>query len=76
MQAKPAQPQNPWNLSTTELDVLRYVAKGLSNAEVGRVMELERRTVRTHLGHIYTKLGVNSHVDAVVIALKAGLVEL
>ncbi len=56
--------------------MLRYVAKGLSNAEVGRVMELERRTVRTHLGHIYTKLGVNSHVDAVVIALKAGLVEL
>ena len=76
VQAKPAQPQNPWNLSPTELDVLRYVAKGLSNAEVGRVMELERRTVRTHLGHIYKKLGVNSHFDAVVIALKAGLVEL
>lgn len=76
VQSKPAQPQNPWNLSPTEMDVLRYVAKGLSNAEVGRVMELERRTVRTHLGHIYKKLGVNSHVDAVVIALKAGLVEL
>lgn len=76
VQSKPAQPQNPWNLSATEMDVLRYVAKGLSNAEVGRVMELERRTVRTHLGHIYKKLGVNSHVDAVVIALKAGLVEL
>ncbi|MBM4781717.1 MAG: response regulator transcription factor [Archangiaceae bacterium] len=76
VQSKPAQPQNPWNLSTTEMDVLRYVAKGLSNAEVGRVMELERRTVRTHLGHIYKKLGVNSHVDAVVMALKAGLVEL
>jgi DNA-binding NarL/FixJ family response regulator len=75
VRAKPAQPENPWNLSPVELDVLRYVAKGLSNAEVGRVMELERRTVRTHLGHVYTKLGVNSHVDAVVIALKAGLVE-
>jgi DNA-binding NarL/FixJ family response regulator len=76
VQAKPAQPQNRWNLSSVELDVLRYVAKGLSNAEVGRVMELERRTVRTHLGHIYAKLGVNSHVDAVVIALREGLVEL
>lgn len=76
VQSKPAQPQNPWNLSATEMDVLRYVAKGLSNAEVGRVMELERRTVRTHLGHIYRKLGVNSHVDAVVLALKAGLVDL
>lgn len=76
VQARVPQPQNPWGLSPLELDVLRYVAKGLSNAEVGRVMELERRTVRTHLGHIYKKLGVNSHVDAVVVALKAGLVEL
>jgi len=48
-----------------EFDVLKFVAKGLSNAEVGRVMELERRTVRTHLSHIYRKMGVNSHVDAV-----------
>jgi DNA-binding NarL/FixJ family response regulator len=76
VQAKPAQPQNPWELTPVEFDVLRYVAKGLSNAEVGRVMELERRTIRTHLGHIYRKMGVNSHVDAVVLALKAGIVEL
>jgi DNA-binding CsgD family transcriptional regulator len=39
-------------------------------------MELERRTVRTYLSHIYKKMGVNSHVDAVVLALKAGIVEL
>jgi DNA-binding CsgD family transcriptional regulator len=39
-------------------------------------MTLERRTVRTHLTHIYRKMGVNSHVDAVVMALRAGLVEL
>lgn len=71
----PAQ-ANPWNLSEPELEVLRYVTKGLSNAEVGRVMSIERRTVRTHLSHLYRKMGVNSHVDAVVLALKAGLVEL
>lgn len=76
IQAKPASAQNPWNLTPVEFDVLRYVAKGLSNAEVGRVMTLERRTVRTHLGHIYRKMGVNSHVEAVVMALKAGIVEL
>lgn len=75
IQAKPA-PQSPWNLSPVELDVLRYVAKGLSNAEVGRVMTLERRTVRTHLGHVYRKMGVSSHVEAVVLALRAGIVEL
>ncbi len=76
IQARP-QPanSNPWGLSEVEFEVLRYVTKGLSNAEVGRVMTIERRTVRTHLSHIYRKMGVNSHVDAVVLALKAGLVE-
>lgn len=67
---------NPWALSPVELDVLRYVAKGLSNAEVGEVMTLERRTVRTHLTHLYRKMGVRSHVEAVVLALRHGLVEL
>ncbi|WP_375759544.1 response regulator [Corallococcus exercitus] len=78
VQAKPAQKpaELPWGLTALELDVLRYVAKGLSNAEVGRVMTLERRTVRTHLSHIYRKMGVNSHVDAVVMALREGVVDL
>jgi DNA-binding NarL/FixJ family response regulator len=76
VQAKKSQPDNQWGLTPIEFDVLKFVAKGLSNAEVGRVMEMERRTVRTHLGHIYRKMGVNSHVDAVVMALKAGIVEL
>ncbi len=76
VQARPAVPSNPWNLTPLEFDVLRFVGKGLSNAEVGQVMTLERRTVRTHLSHIYRKMGVNSHVEAVVMALKAGIVEL
>lgn len=76
VQAKPEQRKDPWGLTDVEFQVLEYVAKGLSNAEVGQVMTLERRTVRTHLGHIYKKMGVNSHVEAVVLALRAGLVEL
>ncbi|MET0401731.1 MAG: response regulator transcription factor [Cystobacter sp.] len=79
LQSRPpeeAQASNPWGLTPAEFEVLSYVAKGLSNAEVGRVMTLERRTVRTHLSHIYRKMGVNSHVEAVVLALRAGLVEL
>jgi DNA-binding NarL/FixJ family response regulator len=67
---------NRWGLSEVELEVLRFVTKGLSNAEVGSVMSIERRTVRTHLGHIYKKMGVSTHVEAVVAALEAGLVEL
>lgn len=77
IQAKPPEKkENPWGLSPTEFEVLRYVAKGLSNAEVGQVMTMERRTVRTHLSHIYRKMGVNSHVEAVVLALRAGIVDL
>lgn len=76
VQGKPETKSNPWNLSEVEFEVLRYVAKGLSNAEVGRVMTIERRTVRTHLSHIYKKMSVNSHVEAVVLALRAGLVEI
>jgi DNA-binding NarL/FixJ family response regulator len=76
LQSQGPNKQNPWGLSELEFDVLRYVAKGLSNAEVGEVMTLERRTIRTHLSHIYRKMGVNSHVEAVVLALRAGIVEL
>lgn len=74
--ARDAPNVNPWGLNDTELEVVRYVAKGLSNAEVGSVMTIERRTVRTHLSHIYQKMGVSSHVEAVVLALKSGLVEI
>ncbi|ATB33551.1 response regulator [Melittangium boletus] len=73
--AAPSKDDNPWGLTPAEMEVLRYVAKGLSNAEVGRVMTLERRTVRTHLSHLYRKMGVNSHVDAVVLAVRSGLVD-
>ncbi|MFN7133147.1 MAG: response regulator [Myxococcales bacterium] len=75
VQAKPAEPKDPFGLTEVELEVLRFVAKGLSNAEVGRVMNIERRTVRTHLGHIYRKMQVNTHVEAVLKGMRAGLVE-
>ncbi len=79
MRATPEKPpieENPWGLTPTEFDVLQYVARGLSNAEVGSVMSIERRTVRTHLSHIYRKMGVNTHVEAVVLAVRAGWVEI
>ena len=58
-------------LTPLEKDILFAIAKGLSNAEVGEVVHLDRRTVRTHLGHIYDKLGVTGHVAAVVEAMRA-----
>jgi DNA-binding NarL/FixJ family response regulator len=68
--------KNPWGLADVEIEVLQYLAKGLSNAQVGQVMALERRTIRTHLSHVYEKMGVHSHVDAVVRALRSGLIQL
>jgi DNA-binding NarL/FixJ family response regulator len=75
VQTKAADSQNEFSLEPQEIEVLQYIAKGLSNAEVGRLMSIERRRVKTQLEHIYRKLKVNSHVDAVVVALKAGLID-
>ena len=52
------------------------IARGLTNQETGKVLNLERRTVRTHLSHIYRKLGTSSRSGAVVIALRKGLINL
>src|SRR5207248_545627 len=43
-------------LNEVERDILFAIARGLSNEEAGRIINLDRRTVRTHLGHIYEKL--------------------
>lgn len=75
-QQQASAPADPWGLTPLELELVQYMAKGLSNAEVGKVMNLERRTVRTHLAHVYKKMGVNTHVEAVVLALRSGLVQL
>ena len=63
-------------LTPLEHEILSVIARGLSNEEAGRIVQLDRRAVRTQLGHIYAKLGVRSHVEAVVKALKLGLIEL
>ena len=72
---EPLKPQAP-QLSEVERDILFAIARGLSNEEAGRIVQLDRRSVRTQLGHVYEKLGVRSHVEAVVKALKLGIIEL
>jgi DNA-binding NarL/FixJ family response regulator len=72
---EPRKPQAP-QLTELEREILFAIARGLSNEEAGRIVQLDRRSVRTQLGHIYEKLGVRSHVEAVVKALRLGLIEL
>jgi DNA-binding NarL/FixJ family response regulator len=59
-------------LSPRELQVLRLVAKGLSNAEIGRELSISEATVKTHLLRTFGKLGVSDRTAAVTTALAAG----
>ncbi|MGW2342206.1 response regulator [Streptomyces sp. NPDC001661] len=60
-------------LSRRELEVLRHVRDGLSNAEIARELFLSQATVKSHLVHIYAKLGVDSRTSAVARATRDGL---
>ncbi|MFD7860758.1 response regulator [Streptomyces sp. NPDC057682] len=60
-------------LTTREAEVLRAVADGLSNGEIGRRLFIGEATVKTHLLRIFAKLDVSDRTRAVVVAMEAGL---
>lgn len=74
--AKLAQRLTQPELTQRELDVLRLLVAGGSNKSIEKLLSLSASTVKTHLNHIFQKLAVNDRIQAVITALKRGLVHL
>ncbi len=63
-------------LSARELDVLKLVAKGMSNKEIGSELNVVEGTVKVHLTNILSKLGVSDRTQAILTAVKRGIIQL
>ncbi len=66
----------PGSLSVAELEVLRLVARGLSNKEIAADLRITTHTVKYHLAAVLEKLGVRSRTEAVSLGVRTGLVPL
>jgi DNA-binding NarL/FixJ family response regulator len=63
-------------LTSREVGVLELVAKGLSNKEIGAALFVSEDTIKTHLKHVFTKLGVGDRTEAALLAIQRGIINL
>jgi DNA-binding NarL/FixJ family response regulator len=74
--AKLAEGMARMQVTPRELSALRLMSDGKSNKEIATSLGITERTVKTHLGHLFEKLGVTSRTEAVKVATRRGLVRL
>jgi DNA-binding NarL/FixJ family response regulator len=67
-------PDSPEDLTERETEVLRLLAKGRSNKEIARSLNISEKTVKVHVSNILSKLGVQSRTQATLYAIRIGLV--
>ncbi len=65
----------PRGLSDREVEVLRLVARGKSNREIGALLAISPRTVQNHVAHVYDKVGVYSRAGAALFVTEQGLLD-
>jgi DNA-binding NarL/FixJ family response regulator len=65
----------PAGISAREVDVLRLLAAGLSNREIGAALSISRRTAEHHVQHIYAKIGHSTRAAAALFAMEHDLLQ-
>jgi len=69
----PRRREGPVGLTAREIEVLRLLARGLSNREIGEQLVISPKTVGNHVEHIYSKIGASTRAAASLFAVRHGL---
>jgi DNA-binding NarL/FixJ family response regulator len=73
--ADPQQPASTSGLTRREIDVLELAARGLSNQAIADALHVASSSVKSHLAHVFTKLGLTSRVQLVIFAYEHGVIQ-
>ena len=73
LQEAPPASEYPAGLSAREVEVLKLVARGMTNAQIARELFISPRTVNAHLGSVYHKIGYSTRAEATRFASERGL---